>query len=130
MISDWLLVMGKINSFHDLEIWQLSHRLVLDIYKVIESFPKKEEYRLTSQLIRAATSIPTNIAEGMGRYSRKEFIKFLIIARGSVEECKYLILLSNDLQYIDEYAYHNFKDKLDIVGKMINSLITSLRRKQ
>ena len=88
--------MGKINSFQDLEIWKLSHQLVLNIYKITESFPKKEEYRLISQLIRAITSIPTNIAEGMGRYTRKEFINFLLIARGSVEECKYLLLLSND----------------------------------
>ena len=59
--------MGKINSFQDLEIWKLSHQLVLDIFKITEWFPKKEEYRLISQLIRAVTSIPTNIAEGMGR---------------------------------------------------------------
>jgi len=73
----------KIKSFQDLEIWQLAHKLVLDIYSLVEKFPKKEEFRLTSQLIRAAISIPANIAEGMGRYSTKEFIHYLIIARGS-----------------------------------------------
>ncbi len=121
--------MGKIKSFHDLEIWKLSHQLVLDIYKITELYPKKEEYRLISQLIRAVTSIPTNIAEGMGRYTRKEFINFLVIARGSVEECKYLILLSNDLKYLENSIYNNLKDRFDKLGRMINSLITSLKRK-
>ena len=129
MISDWLLVMGKINSFQDLEIWKLSHQLVIEIYTLTERFPKKEESRLISQLIRAVTSIPTNIAEGMGRYTRKEFINFLVIARGSVEECKYLILLSNDLKYLEISIYNNLKDRFDKLGRMINSLITSLKRK-
>ena len=122
--------MGKINSFHDLEIWKLSHQLVLDIYKITGRFPKREEYRLISQLIRAVTSIPANIAEGMGRYTRKEFINFLVIARGSVEECKYLILLSNDLKYLELSTYNNLKEQFDVLGKMINTLITSLKRKQ
>lgn len=73
--------MGKINSFHDLEIWKLSYQLVLDIYKISEAFPKKEDYRLTSQLVRVVTSIPANIAEGMGRHTRKELINFLVVAR-------------------------------------------------
>ena len=122
--------MGKINSFQDLEIWKLSHQLALDIYKITEQFPKKEEYRLISQLIRAVTSIPTNIAEGMGRYSRKEFINFPVIARGSVEECKHLILLSNELNYVETSIYNNLKDQFDKLGKMINALISSLKRKQ
>lgn len=122
--------MGKINSFHDLEIWKLSHQLVLDIYKITEKFPTKEEYRLISQLIRAAASIPTNIAEVMGRYTRKEFINFLVIARGSVEECKYLLLLSSDLKYVETSIYNNLKDQFDKLGKMINALISSLKRKQ
>jgi four helix bundle protein len=129
VISDWLLVMGKINSFQDLEIWKASHQLVLDIYKITEQFPQKEEYRLISQMIRAVTSIPTNIAEGMGRYTRKEFINFLIIARGSVEECKYLIFLSSDLKYLEVPIYNNLKDRFDKLGRMINSLITSLKKK-
>lgn len=121
--------MGKVNSFHDLEIWKLSHQLVLDIYKLTKTFPKEEEYRLISQLTRAAVSIPANIAEGMGRYSRKEFINFLTIARGSLEECKYFILLSRDLNFINLVEYNTLTEKFDKVGKMINALITSIKRK-
>jgi len=112
--------MTSIKSFHDLEIWKLSHQLVLEVYKVSERFPKEEIFRITSQLIRAAYSIPTNIAEGMGRYSRKDFINFLTIARGSVEECKYLILLSKDLNYIPELIFTELTAKYNSLGKMIN----------
>lgn len=63
----------QIFSFHDLEMWKLSHQLVLEIYKISKMFPKEENFRITSQLIRAAYSIPFNIAEEMGRYTRKEF---------------------------------------------------------
>ena len=65
----------------------------------------------------------------MGRYTRKEFINFLVIARGSVEECKYLLLLSNDLKYLEISNYNDFKDKFDKLGKMINALLASLKRK-
>ncbi|MCX6169740.1 MAG: four helix bundle protein [Ignavibacteriales bacterium] len=121
--------MTSIKSFHDLEIWKLSHQLVLEVYKISKMFPKEENFRITSQLIRASYSIPSNIAEGMGRYTRKEFINFLTIARGSVEECKYLILLAKDLGYISEVIFTELTLKYDSLGKMINSLINSLKRK-
>jgi four helix bundle protein len=121
--------MTSIKSFHDLEIWKLSHQLVLEVYKISKMFPKEENFRITSQLIRASYSIPSNIAEGMGRYTRKEFINFLTIARGSVEESKYLILLVKDLGYISEVIYSELTLKYDSLGKMINSLINSLKRK-
>ena len=119
----------KIKSFLDLEIWHLSHNLVLEIYSITDSFPKKEQFRLTSQLIRAAYSIPTNIAEGMGRYSRKELIQFLIISRGSVEEVKYFLILAKDLNYINNETFERLNDKIIIIGRKINSLITSLKAK-
>lgn len=105
-------------------IWKFGnwHELVLEIYKTTNKFPSKEEFRLTSQLIRAAISIPNNIAEGMGRFSRKEFLQFLNIARGSTEECKYLIILSKDLKYIDDEAYDSFTKKYDLLGKKIKHL--------
>lgn len=120
---------SKIKSFLDLEIWQLGHNLVLEIYSITESFPKKEQFRLTSQLIRGVYSIPTNIAEGMGRYSRKELIQFLIIARGSAEEVKYYLILAKDLNYIKNETFEQLIDKIIIIGRKINSLITSLRAK-
>lgn len=121
--------MTSIKSFHDLEVWKLSHQLVLEVYKISKMFPKEENFRITSQLIRASYSVPSNIAEGMGRYTRKEFINFLTIARGSVEESKYLILLVKDLGYISEVIYSELTLKYDSLGKMINSLINSLKRK-
>ncbi len=121
--------MTSIKSFHDLEIWKLSHQLVLEVYKISKMFPKEENFRITSQLIRAAYSIPSNIAEGMGRYTRKEFINFLTIARGSVEECKYLVLLAKDLEYISAITFNELTIRYDSLGKMINSLINSLKRK-
>lgn len=119
----------KINSFFDLEVWQLAHKLVLDVYKVVEKFPKKEEYRLTSQLLRAVVSIPTNIAEGKGRNTLKDYIHFLIIARGSLEETKYLLYLSKDLGYIDEQEYCTLQEQFNLIGKKLNSLINSLKSK-
>lgn len=120
---------NKINSFEDLEIWKLSHSLVLDIYKIVTTFPKTEDYILTRQIIRSAQSIPANIAEGMGRFSKKEFIQFLIIARGSVEETKYHLILAKDLGYIDDNTYTELKNNYARLGKKVNSLISSIRYK-
>lgn len=117
----------KVNSFKDLEVWQLSHQLVLDVYKLIEVFPKQEEYRLTAQLIRAVISIPTNIAEGKGRSTIKDYLHFLIIARGSLEETKYLILLSKDLHYVTTEKFSKLDDQLNLIGKKLNALINSLK---
>jgi four helix bundle protein len=120
---------NKIKSFEDLEIWRLSHSLVLEIYKIIKSFPKTENYILTKQIIRSAQSIPANIAEGMGRFSKKEFTRFLVIARGSVEETKYHLILAKDLGYIDTNTFENFKNNYTLLGKKINSLISSIKSK-
>jgi four helix bundle protein len=117
----------QIKSFKDLEVWQTAYNVVLELYKCTKEFPKNEEFRITSQLLRAAVSIPTNIAEGMERYSKKELIQFLIISRGSTEECKYLILLSKDLDYLNIENYNILNEKLNSIGKMLNSFINSLR---
>jgi four helix bundle protein len=108
-------------------VWKLAHQTVLYTYNLSESFPAKEEYRISTQLLRAVASIPTNIAERIGRYSKKEFIQFPVIARGSVEESKYLLLLTRDLNYIPENKYNNITESLNSIGKMINGLINSLR---
>lgn len=130
MISDWWLEMGsKINLFRDLKIWQLSHQAVLSIYELIKTIPKQEDFNIKAQLIRAAVSIPTNIAEGMGRFSRKEFLQFLNISRGSVEECKYLLLLCYDLNYISKEHFEKLSSNYDLIGKKINSLINSIKEK-
>jgi len=120
---------NKIKSFEDLEIWKLSHSLVLEIYKIVKTFPKSEDYILTKQIIRSAQSIPANIAEGMGRFSKKEFIQHLIISRGSVEETKYHLILAKDLGYLEEIIFNELKNNYTLLGKKINSLISSIKSK-
>ena len=121
---------NEIKSFEDLVVWKKAHDVVLIIYKLLEKFPKEEKYRIIDQLVRAVVSIPTNISEGFGRYTNKDYVHFLIIARGSVSEVKYLVLLSKDLRYISITEYNELKKELDDIGKMINGLINSLRNKQ
>ncbi|MBS3945442.1 MAG: four helix bundle protein [Melioribacter sp.] len=123
------MIENKIKSFEDLEIWRLSHSLVLEIYRIVKSFPKSENYILTKQIIRYAQSIPANIAEGMGRYSKNELVQFLIIARGSVEETKYHLILARDLEYIDSNTFENMQSNYTLLGKKINSLVSSIKTK-
>jgi len=120
---------NKIKSFEDLEIWKLSHSLVLEIYKIVKTFPKSEDYILTQQIIRSSQSVPANIAEGMGRCSKKEFLQFLIIARGSIEETKYHLILAKDLGYLENSLFEELKNNYTILGKKINSLISSIKSK-
>ncbi len=116
-----------VESWKDLEVWQKAHQLVLEVYRLTKVFPSEERYRLVDQLCRASASIPTNIAEGKGRNSLKEYLQFLSIAKGSIEETKYLLLLSRDLGYLDEPTYYSISDNYDEIARMINGLIKSLR---
>lgn len=100
-------------DFRKYDVWQLSHEFVLEIYKITNDFPKEELYNLTSQLRRASASIPTNISEGCGRNSDKEFNHFLNIALGSTSETEYLIILSKDLDLIDNSTTSNLLEKLN-----------------
>jgi four helix bundle protein len=86
-------------TFRDLTVWQKAHELVLAIYRLTESFPEREKYGLAHQMRRAAVSIPANIAEGFGKRSKAEKSRFLNIAEGSLEECRYYLILAQDLGY-------------------------------
>lgn len=86
-------------SFRDLRVWQKAHEFVLAVYGFSESFPEREKYGLAHQLRRAAVSIPANIAEGFGKRSPADKARFLNMAEGSVEECRYYLILSQDLGY-------------------------------
>ena len=88
-------------SFQDLVVWQKAHQFVLMTYRVSEKFPRREMYGLTSQLRRAAVSIPANIAEGFKKKTKADKARFLNIAQGSVEECRYYLILAADLGYCD-----------------------------
>lgn len=111
-----------------LVVFQKSHQLVLTIYNLTKRFPDDERFGLSSQLRRAAASIPSNIAEGRGRGSSKEFIRFLLISRGSLEEVRYQTLLAKDLNYLSLSEYDNIKVLTEEIGRILNGLINSLKR--
>lgn len=114
-------------DFHKLKAWQKSHQLALEIYKVSQSFPKEELFGLTSQIRRAISSVPTNIAEGCGRDSNKDFAHFLQIAIGSASEVEYELLLAHDLQYINKDEYERLISEMVAIRKMIVKYRAELR---
>jgi len=122
--------MGReIRNHENLQIWNRARLLVSDIYILTSRFPKTELYALTSQMRRASISVPSNIAEGAARISTKEFIRFLLIASGSLAELETQILLSVDLGYIvDDKAFEIRKNTL-ILRKQIYATIRSLRER-
>lgn len=102
-------------DYRNYKVWQRSHLLVLEIYKVTLQFPKSEQFNLVSQMNRAALSIPTNIVEGCGRDTQKEFVRFLHISSGSAYELEYLILVSRDLNFIEK---ESAEDLLSEIGEI------------
>lgn len=111
-------------DFRNLKVWEKSHDLVLEIYKI--KFPQEELYGLSSQIRRAASSIPTNIAEGCGRGSDVDFKRFLQIAFASASEVEYLLILCHDLGYIDQVAYFTFTSQIKLIKKMLATFIKKL----
>ncbi len=118
--------MNSTKSFKDLIIWAKSHQLTLEIYRLTKNFPSDEKYGLISQIRRAAYSIPSNIVEGHSRKSKKEFLQFLNIAKGSLEELKYFIILSADLKYITKDQQHNLDELAEEVSKILYVFTKSL----
>ena len=112
-------------SFADLFVWQKAHDFVKEIYLLSEKFPKTEMYGLTSQLRRAAVSIPANIAEGFGRHTLKDKMRFLTISKGSLEECRYYLILANDINYAKT---DGCMEKLEALSKILNSSTSKLSR--
>lgn len=111
-----------IYSFEKLEVWQLSRQLTVDVYHLLQKFPKSEHFGLCDQLRRAAISVPSNIAEGSGRVSPKEQLHFIGIAYGSLMEVYCQLLLSLDLNYIDNEDFSKTKETIDSIAKMLNKL--------
>lgn len=107
----------------DLIIWQKAHQFVLSVYLYTAAFPRTEIYGLTSQFRRAAVSIPANIAEGFKKRTKPDKAKFLNIAQGSCEECRYYLILSNDLNYGDNASLINQHEE---VSKLLESYLYSL----
>ena len=114
-------------DYHDLKVWEKSHKFTLAIYAATKEFPKEEIYGLTSQLRRATASIPTNLAEGTGPRTSKELAQFSQIAAGSASEVDYQLLLYRELDYLSEDDYNILIKQLLEIRKMLTSLIKKLR---
>ena len=117
---------GK-KSFRDLEVWGRSCSLAVEVYRLTASFPKSEVYGLTSQMRRAATSVPANIAEGQARRSARDFRRFLHIAAGSLAELETYLALVTGLEYADPVALRPIQQEAEGVGRMLHGLIDAIR---
>ena len=113
-------------DFRKLQVWQKSHQFVLAVYAVTAVFPESERYGLTSQIRRAAASIPANIAEGCGRETNSELRRFLYIAMGSASEVDYHLLLARDLDMVAATEYQRLLTGIEEVKRMITGLIQRL----
>jgi four helix bundle protein len=111
-------------NFQDLIVWQKAHQLVLSVYRYSESFPKNELYGLTSQLRRAAVSIPANIAEGFKKRTKPDKARYLNIAQGSLEESRYYLILAKDLDCGDN---PRLKNQLVEVSKLLEAYLSSIQ---
>jgi len=120
------LKIPTVQSYRDLIAWQKSMALVTDVYLCTQTFPKCEMYGLTSQLRRAAVSVPSNIAEGQGRLSTGEFKQFLGHARGSLLEAETQISIARELGYIERENSERLLHKSGEVGRVLNGLMASL----
>ena len=113
-------------SFEDLVVWQKAHTYVLDIYRMTDDFPKSELFGLTSQMRRAAVSIPANIAEGFKNRGARDKVRILNYGQGSLEESLYYLILSNDLNYANSLT---LRPRLDEVSKMLEAYIQAIERR-
>lgn len=116
-------------SFQKLNVWQEAKKLVVEVYHLLDEFPKFEKYALCDQIRRAVVSVPSNIAEGSGRKSLKEQIHFLEISYGSLMETYNQLLIAIDLTYITEESVEAIKPRIDSVAKMINGLSNAYSNK-
>ena len=109
------------NQFQNIVAWQKAHEFVLLVYRTTRSFPDYEKFGLCSQFQRAAISIPANIAEGYKKLSRVDKLRFFNIAQGSLEECRYYIILSKDLGYVNENDYQLLTMNIEETSKTLNA---------
>ena len=119
--------MKKAKKFKDLVVWQKAHQLVIEIYKLTKTYPKNEMFGLTSQLRRAAVSVPANIVEGFKRATVPDKLRHYNIAQGSLEEVRYYLILSQDLEYAET---SELMEDLEEVSRLLGAFMKSLRRKK
>ncbi|POS03036.1 four helix bundle protein [Flavobacterium croceum] len=113
-------------DYKKLQVWEKSHHLTLELYKELKNYPKEEIFGLTSQMKRSSSSIATNIAEGVGRNTNKDFARFLSIAYGSTNELEYQIILSIDLLFLEKSKGEDFLEKIQEIRKMLHGLILKI----
>lgn len=118
--------MSEIKSYRDLIVWQKAMQATVLIYESSKRFPKEEQFALTSQLRRSAVSIPSNIAEGYGRGSKPDYVRFLQIARGSLFEAQTQIELALQLRFVSPTDTEEIQDLLHEIERMLNSMISKL----
>jgi four helix bundle protein len=118
--------MPSSSSFKELRVWQEAMRLAVDVYRQTADFPKHELYGITQQMRRAAVSIPSNIAEGKGHRSNREFSHFLFHARGSLLELQTQLMIARELQYLSKEQAQLLLDLAEVVGRALGGLINSL----
>jgi len=113
-------------DYRKYKVWQRAHQLVIDVYQLTSNFPKSEQFNLISQINRAAVSIPTNIAEGCGRQTQKELIRFLYIASGSTHELEYLVFLSKELEFVNDEKVSGILSEISEIKRMLAALIRKI----
>ncbi|PZF74101.1 four helix bundle protein [Taibaiella soli] len=116
-------------NYHDLKVWAKAHVFTLQVYNTARQFPQEELYGLTSQLKRAAASVPANISEGCGKISQRELANFLNISLGSANESEYFLLLAKDLGYMNLETFNALTENINEIKAMLISLIKSVRSK-
>ena len=118
----------KMKTFRDLIVWQKAMQLVTDTYQITLNFPKEELYGLTSQIKRCSISIPSNMAEGYGRNSTEDYLRFLKISRGSLYELQTQIEIAFNLHYIKKDAFDRMNEAGREIERMVSSLITKINQ--
>lgn len=109
------------SSFKEIIAWKVAHAFVIKVYKTTNIFPEFERFGLSSQFQRAAISIPANIAEGYRKISKADKLRFMNIAQGSLEECRYYIILSKDLGYINEVTHKALEESIEETSRLLNA---------
>ena len=117
--------MCKIGNFKDIKAWKHGHDLVIEIYKITKLFPKEELFGLTAQMRRAITSVTANIAEGMGRYSYKDRVRFFYNSRGSLVEVENFIFVAKEIGYLNKKDFNKLDIKVNETKKILQGLINS-----
>lgn len=123
------MIWCQVNSYKELTVWQRSFALSVAVYRMTAGFPEAERFGLSSQLRRASTSIPANISEGWGRGSTKDYIRFLLMARGSIMELETHSLLAHELGYLRPEPLMEVQREVEELGKMLNGLMQALRNR-